>query len=308
MAALLLSPQEGKIVYSGNNKMNSTVEKMLARYSLVTRKDHENALKEIVQEIVLLGLQRAKFFEKAAFYGGTALRIIYGLPRFSEDLDFTLYKPDPAFRLDPYFSAMETELNAFGFEVSVERVDKKIATTTESAFVKANTKIHFLKIKSLAKFAAQTQSNEKLQIKFEVDIDPAVIFQSESKFLFQPVGFSIVCLREPDLFAGKLHAFLYRKWKNRIKGRDYYDYAWHLSNKTPLRFDYFLEKAIQSGHLKAGEISNLKDLKTLISKHLKNTDFEKAKTDVEPFIKNQNELEAWGLNYFLAVTDRLELI
>ena len=138
--------------------MNEAVEQMLTKYNPQSSEDYENALKEILQEIVLLGLDRNSFFENAAFYGGTALRIMYGLDRFSEDLDFTLLEPNPKFKLDKYFVGLERELSAFGFECSLQKIDKSEDRTTESAFLKANTQMLFLTIQGAKPFAAKIQS------------------------------------------------------------------------------------------------------------------------------------------------------
>ena len=105
--------------------MNEAVAKMLERYRCRTEADYKNALIEIMQEVALLGLWRAKFFEHAAFYGGTSLRILYHLDRFSEDLDFSLLKPQPKFDLNPYLNAVQAELHGMGFNVSVETRKKK---------------------------------------------------------------------------------------------------------------------------------------------------------------------------------------
>jgi predicted nucleotidyltransferase component of viral defense system len=172
--------------------MNSVVYQMLEKYQLNSARDAENALKEIIQEITLLGLHRAKFFEKAAFYGGTALRTLYSLTRFSEDLDFTLFKPEREFSLTPYFSAVTKE-------------------------IKANTKVHLIKVAPLKSFASNIQANARLKIKFEVDIDPAQKFEVETKYLLEPTSFPVIALKKPDLFAGKLHALLFRNWKTRVK-------------------------------------------------------------------------------------------
>jgi predicted nucleotidyltransferase component of viral defense system len=97
--------------------MNPAIAAMLATYGkLNDPRDEENALKEIIQKICLRALQREGFFTKAAFYGGTALRIMYGLQRFSEDLDFCLENPDPEFRWTVYKKAVETELKTYGFD------------------------------------------------------------------------------------------------------------------------------------------------------------------------------------------------
>jgi predicted nucleotidyltransferase component of viral defense system len=294
--------------FVGGAFMSDVVKQMLERYSPANKKETENALKEILQELALIGLYRSKFFEKAAFYGGTALRILYGLPRFSEDLDFTLFDPNPKFKLDPYFSAMRMEMAAFGFEVDIETVRKPEDRVIESAFMKANTKIRLMQIEPLSKFSGSTQMNEKLQIKFEVDIDPASGFDTETKYLFQPIGAPILTLKQPDLFAGKLHALLYRKWKHRVKGRDFYDYAWYLSKKIPIRGAYFFEKAKQSGELDDSFLLNKKTLKKLVVDRIESVDLEKAKSDVRPFIRDARELDVWSMDYFSQLTDRLEIV
>jgi predicted nucleotidyltransferase component of viral defense system len=250
-------------------------------------------------------LHRANFFEKAAFYGGTSLRVLYALPRYSEDLDFTLFKPDRGFSLTPYFSAVEKELAAYGFQVKIESATKATKTEVESAFIKANTKIHLLKIEPLKPFEAKANREQKLQIKFEVDTDPAVNFQFETRYLIQPTSFPVISLKKPDLFAGKLHALLFRQWKNRIKGRDFYDYIWYLKNSIPVRLPYLREKAIQSGHISSTGLATLSDLKDALYKRFASIDFESAKADVRPFIKDPKELDHWNREFFDQITERL---
>lgn len=288
--------------------MNPAIQEMLEKYQIKNPIEAENALKEIIQEIALLGLHRANFFEKAAFCGGTALRILYNLPRYSEDLDFTLFKPNPDFQLTPYFSAVKNELEAYGFHTEIERVDKKKASDIESAFIKANTKIHFLKIQSLQKFESRTQSHAKLQIKFEVDTEPTTHFEYESRYLLAPTSFPVISLKKPDLFAGKIHALLFRKWKNRIKGRDFYDYVWYLKNKTPVRLNYLQEKSIQSGHCQKNDLKNSDQLKQKLLERFQNIDFDIAKKDVQPFIKDPSELKVWSLDFFKQITEQIETV
>lgn len=288
--------------------MNQAVKEMLAQYPIKTPTEAENALKEIIQEIALLGLQRANFFEKAAFYGGTALRILYQLPRYSEDLDFTLFKKTPDFSLHSYFSAVEKELAAYGFEVNIIPVDKKNKLEVESAFIKATTQIHLLKIESLKPFGMKTQSNAKLQIKFEVDIDPVTDFEHETRFLLAPISFPILSLKKPDLFAGKLHALLFRKWKNRVKGRDFYDYVWYLKTKTPARLSYLRKKAVQSGHANTDEFSDLEQLKSALIHRFNKVDFNAAKKDILPFIKDDSEVQLWSKDFFIQITDQLKTV
>src|SRR5271165_7562310 len=112
---------------------------MLNRYKCETRPQFERALKEILQELALVGLWRSRFFEHAAFYGGTALRVLYGLDRFSEDLDFTLLKPDPNFDFTPFLDGIRKELASFGFELEIAQKMKTTETSIISAFMKMNT-------------------------------------------------------------------------------------------------------------------------------------------------------------------------
>ena len=262
--------------------MNEAVEQMLAKYNPESMADHENALKEILQEIILLGLDRCGFFEKAAFYGGTALRIMHGLDRFSEDLDFTLLKPDINFKLDKYFSGLERELKAFGFEFFLERVDKSEARTTESAFLKANTQMLFLNIQGAKGFAEGIQKSQTLKIKFEVDTDPATSFDTEIKTLLLPSPYTVKTLTLPSLFAGKMHAALLRKWKTRIKGRDFYDVQWYMARNVAVNKNYLDEKMKASGAI--SEPLTEKLLIELFEKRVESINWDQAKTDVIGFL------------------------
>ena len=207
--------------------MNDAVKVMLNRYQCSSISDYENALKEIIQEIALLGLWRSKFFEKAAFYGGSALRILYKLNRFSEDLDFSLLNRNVNFSLKPYCSAVESELKSFGFSVFVETKIKKIETNIDSAFIKAGTLKNMLLIDIPVALSKKIQSGKLMKVKLEVDKDPPGDFKTEAKYLFQPIPFSVNTFALPYLFAGKMHAVLCRTWGTRVKGRDWYDLTWY---------------------------------------------------------------------------------
>lgn len=284
--------------------MNEAVEQMLARYSPNSKEDYENALKEILQEIILLGLYRADFFEKAAFYGGTAMRILYGLDRFSEDLDFTLLKPENSFKLDKYFSILVRELKAYGFDAKLSRVEKDDKRVTESAFLKANTQLLFLNITGAGHFASKIQKNQLIKIKFEVDVDPATYFETEVKTLLLPSSFSIKALTLPSLFAGKMHAALLRKWKSRVKGRDFYDVVWYLARQVPLNKNYLEEKMRAS---KAINKPLTKDfLIDLFRERIRSIDLEQAKQDVYPFIKDRRQVEIWSVEFFSEIIAKIE--
>ncbi len=285
--------------------MNEAVEQMLARYNPQSIEDYENALKEILQEIILLGLDRNDFFRKAAFYGGTALRIMHGLDRFSEDLDFTLLEPDPKFKLDKYFLGLERELKAFGFEVTLQKITKSEERTTESAFLKANTQILFLNIHGSKTFATTFPKNQTLKIKFEVDIEPATSFDTETKTLLIPSPYTINTLTLPSLFGGKMHAALLRNWKTRIKGRDFYDVQWYMARGIPIQKSYLEEKMKASGALNQTLTEKL--LIELFEKRVDTINWDQAKADVLRFLKDKNQVKLWSANFFKDLIQKIKL-
>ncbi len=273
------------------------IEQMLKRYELNTIHDHENALKEIIQEVILLGLWRSKFYEKAVFYGGSALRILYKLDRFSEDLDFSLIAPEKDFDIKKYLGAVKSELELWDFEVSTEEKNKKNESTIDSAFIKANTLIHLLKIDVNLK----THKNAVMKIKLEVDQDPAVGFTSELKYHLHPIPFTIKTMALPSLFAGKMHALLCRTRRTNIKGRDWYDLIWFVKNNIPCDLYYLKNKMAQTGHIDVSEALTKEKLIDFLSGKIKEIDFDLAKSDVEPFLKNlgqREELSLWSDAFF----------
>lgn len=273
------------------------IAQMLNRYELQTVHDHENALKEIMQELVLLGLWRSKFYEKAAFYGGSALRILHQIDRFSEDLDFSLLQPEKAFDIQKYLGAIKSELELWGFEVTAEEKNKNNKSAIDSAFIKANTLVHLLKIDANLK----THKNAVMKIKFEIDHDPAMGFTSDSKYHLHPIPFTIKSMTLPSLFAGKMHALLCRTRKTHIKGRDWYDLVWFVKNKIPCDLHYLKNKMRQTGHMDVSETLTRKRLIELMSEKSQGIDFSLAKKDVEPFLKNagqKDELSIWSDAFF----------
>ena len=169
--------------------MNTSIEQMLKNYRIENIYDQKNAMKEIMQEIVLCGLSRANFFQKAAFYGGTALRIFYGLDRFSEDLDFSLVTADPDFDLAVYFPVLEKEVRAFGLHVTIQEKEKTKESNIRSAFLKGNTKEHLLLFYADEDLAGSVARSEVVKIKFKVDINPPEYAGFEHKYRLLQSGF-----------------------------------------------------------------------------------------------------------------------
>lgn len=285
---------------------NSAIAAMLERYRPVTARDYENALKEIIQEIALLGLWRAKFFEHGAFYGGIALRILYGLDRFSEDLDFSLLKPQPGFRLEPYLGAIKAELASLGIAAKVEEHGKRVETAIESAFIKAGTREHLLRIGVPDAISSRVHIDSTLHVRLEVDTDPPGDFETEAKVLLQPIPFAVNTFQQPDLFAGKLHAILQRKWKSRVKGRDYYDLVWYLARGTKVRLAHLEARLRQTGGWSGERQLGRADLKGLLSARFAKVDFEAAKKEVLPFLRDADAVTLWSREFFEGLLSRLE--
>ena len=233
--------------------MNEAVARMLERYDNRSIEDYLQALREILQEIALLGLWRSKFFDKAAFYGGPALRILYGLDRFSEDMDFSLLSPMDDFELSAYTTALQKELAAFGFDVRIDQRDKSAESAVQSAFLKADTLNQLLVIETSEEILHEVPRGQVLKIKLEVDTDPPPGFATETKYLLQPIPFAVRAYALPDLFAGKMHAVLCRKWKTRVKGRDWYDLVWYAAHHPQLHLSHLEQRMRQSGHWKNKE-------------------------------------------------------
>lgn len=261
-----------------------------------------SALREIMQEVALAGLSRTNFFEKAAFYGGTSLRIFYGLDRFSEDLDFSLLQENPDFSLEPYFDTIIDEFKAIGMQVSIREKEKIEKTNIDSAFLKSETEWKELVLENIVKQEGIKPTNRIVKIKIEVDRRPPLGFNTENKLLTRPFSFYVKSFDKPSLFAGKMHALLFRKWKNRVKGRDWYDFEWYVKKGIPLDLHHFTLRAKDTGDWKK-EVITREDVLELLREKFKSASFDKVKADIIPFIKDEKVLEIWGEQYF---TDLLE--
>lgn len=284
------------------------IEQMLDNYEITNEADLINGLKEVFQEIALLGLYQGGFFEKAAFYGGTALRILHGLPRFSEDLDFTLLEKNEDFNLEQYFSSIVDEFEALGITIDItQKIKKDFKSDIASAFLKNGTSIHTLNIQAndIGSILDGVHSGKKLKIKFEVDTNPPLKFQTESKTLLLPKTFNIITMTLPNLYAGKMHAVLCRKWASRVKGRDWYDFEWYVKKKTALNLEYLQERMYESGDLDKGKNLNEELFKELMYKRIDELDVNAAIKEVSPFIKDKSGFEFWSKDYFKLLTDKI---
>ena len=283
--------------------MQTVLEQMLSKYKTDNVEEKKNALKEIVQEVALCGLSRAGFFKNVAFYGGTALRIFYGLDRFSEDLDFSLIEPNENFELQKYFSSLEKELSSLGMHFSVEEKVKTHDSAIKSAFLKGNTKEHILSIYGTD---LDINSNEVIKIKFEIDTNPPPLATFENKYRLLPSPYQVKLYDMPSLFAGKLHAVICRSWGNRIKGRDLYDYVFYLANNAAVNLPHLRSRLEDTGVLTEKDTFELNELQTMLKDRFATIDFELAKQDVLPFVADKSKLELWSKEFFIDITQNLK--
>lgn len=285
--------------------MNSVIKNMLDKYEIKNSIDEMNAIKEIIQEIVICGLSRGGFFEEAAFYGGTALRIFYGLNRFSEDLDFALIKPNVEFDITKYFAYVEKEIKAYGLNLSISEKEKNNKSNIVSAFLKGDTKEHILIF-----FPNENMENvtslKSIKIKFEVDVNPPKGANYELEYKLLPSPHQVKLYDESSLFAGKIHAILCRNWNLRTKGRDLYDYVFYISKNTKVNIELVRNKLIESKVITSKTKFNIENLKEMLNNKFKEINYKMAKEDVLPFIEDKESLDLWSEEFFIEISKNLE--
>lgn len=273
--------------------MSELYEKMLSAYDQSTEAARKNAIYEVSQQLVLAGLADGGFFDKAAFYGGTCLRIFHGLNRFSEDMDFTLLKKDEPFSFEQYFQPIINQFAMVGRAVEITKKDKKSFGKVESAFLKDNTDVYNLSF----------QTEKSIKVKIEVDTAPPLKFATEQKLLLQPKSFMTCCVTLPCLFAGKMSALVFRAWKTRIKGRDWYDFEWYVRNGVPMDWNHLQERIRES----VGQEMTLDQFRAALRERLATADISQVKADVLPFMNNPHETDIWSNEYFLLLSDQMKI-
>ena len=277
--------------------MKSIFDKIVEEFGAKTQVEHLNAVHEVMQQFALAGLARGGFFEKAAFYGGTALHLFYGLPRFSEDLDFSLLSEDETFNFEDYFDAIRNEFSLAGKDVSVEIKHKAIhPTAIESAFLKETSAVFDLG------FTTQKQA----KVKLEIDIKPPLKFTTEEKLLLQPSSCWVKVFTLDCLLAGKVHAALFRAWRNRVKGRDWYDLEWYIRNGVACNLRHLFERTKATSH--DADLSSSEAVIEAFRSRIDSIDFELAKNDVRPFLKDVSSLNIWSKEYFNALIDQMKFV
>lgn len=277
------------------------IKQRLKDYDAQSKQEEINALKEIYQEIALAGLSRGEFFKIAAFQGGTCLRIIHGLKRFSEDLDFILLSSQSSFKWQHFLKAIELEFQSFGLELKVKERDKAEGAI-RTAFLKENS---FGKILEL-KHSRLPSDQQVIKIKLEIDVSPPEGSTFETHFLTYPYPFSILSQDLPCLFASKCHALLCRSY---IKGRDWFDFLWYLSKNIPINTSHLKIALNQAGPFK-GTLTEINQnwLTNEFEKKILSIDWNIARQDVEVFLAKEDRryVSHWCKELFQAQLSKLQ--
>lgn len=283
------------------------IQQMINKYNPITLEDKKNAVKEVLQEVVLAGLSKTDFFSHAAFYGGTALRLFYGMNRFSEDLDFSLLVADDTFDISEYFKPISDVVSSLGLNFEVSKKDKTTSSTIDSAFIKGNTKETIITIYPDSEDSSRIIHNEKIIIKFEVDVNPPLYANTEIKFRLLPFPYQVRVYDQSSLFAGKIHAVIARGWKNRVKGRDLYDYIYYLSLDTKVNLTHLEARLKQTKTIEEDVQLTRALLMEILDKRFDQIDYDIAKSDIRPFIKDYNSLDLWSRDFFKSITSHIQV-
>ena len=272
--------------------MIELIQRRLDSYKATGPVEDEQATREILQEVALYALWRAGFFEVAAFQGGTSLRILHGLPRFSEALDFILKEPDPDFDWNTYLEKMSGGLQEFGLQseaLDKSRMDQRV----KKALLKDNSVSNQL---DLAFYRGH--KDKKLTIKLEIDVTPPEGSGYDYSYLDFPLDFEVCHQDLSSNLSLKIHALLCRPW---LKGRDWYDFNWYVKQGVQPNFTHLQGALYQYGPWEGQTLTIDKDwlISTLLEK-VATVNWAEAAEDVARFLNaaEQQSLRLWSERFF----------
>jgi predicted nucleotidyltransferase component of viral defense system len=271
--------------------MKDIIQRRLEKYNPSGQDEELNALKEITQEVALYSLYKAGFFQNACFLGGTSLRILHGLDRFSEDLDFSLWKKDQEFSLDNYLDKAMVYMNAYGYDLSFDKKDLS-DKAVQSRFIKDDS------IKNVLTFKHVQDTRSKIKIKIEIDTNPPVGAEKTAENVNFPMDFPVAAYDLKSCMSGKMHALLCRPY---VKGRDWYDLLWYISESVSPNLVFLKNALFQMGPWKGIEIElNEKFIKDKLQEKIQSLDWNDIKFDVRKFLKPEKAetLELWSTEFF----------
>lgn len=276
------------------------IKDRLLSYKPSNKLEELNAIKEIIQEISLYAMNRRGFFKKAAFQGGTCLRIVHGLPRFSEDLDFIAIERGDEFEWQSYIEEIQYEFSQYDLNLNVKD-RSKASDSVKKDFLKEDS---FGKVLQL-KYDRNRSDPQVLLIKLEIDTNPPIGSGFENQIVDFPIPFSVVTQDMPSLFAGKLHAILCRKY---VKGRDWFDFIWYVSRTTEINLLFLQHALYQYGPWAKQELVIDKIwIKDQLQEKIDSLEWQDVVQDVINFIrpKDQHALDNWGKDFFTKYVERL---
>jgi hypothetical protein len=275
------------------------LQKRLEIYKPSSAVEEEHAIKEILQETALYALWRADFFDVAAFQGGTSLRILHQLQRFSEDLDFILKTPDTAFKWEKYLPRVFAALEEFGLRPKLldrSRMDQNV----RKAVLKDDSISNQLKLSFDGGGHART-----ISIKLEIDVHPPSGSGFEYRYLDFPLDFELCHQDLSSNFALKIHALLCRPY---LKGRDWYDFNWYVKEQIRPNLLHLQMALRQFGPWAGGSIEvDVSWLTRALTEKIATIDWRAAAQDVERFLNSaeRKSLSLWSEKFFRAKVDQL---
>jgi predicted nucleotidyltransferase component of viral defense system len=281
--------------------IGDVLKNRIREYAPANAVEQENVLQELMQHYVLASLSRAGMFSEAIFHGGTCLRIIYDTNRFSEDLDFLLKSPNPAFRWYKFLERVRKDCAQEGIEFEIQDRSK-----AEMAVQKAFLKTDSIGTLLMLELPFERYNPKKIRIKLEIDTNPPAESEFETSYITFPNTASITIQTLSSGFATKAHALLCRRY---IKGRDWYDFLWYVTRKIKPNFPLLRNALGQQGPWAGQDIDLSVDwFVKAIGAAIQQIDWNTASLDVQRFLptREQESLGEWTVEFFLYQTERLK--
>lgn len=285
--------------------MNETMEALVKRLDPDSVDERKIVVRQAVQEVALNGLSETDFFDRAAFCGGTALRIFHGLDRFSEDLDFSLQNTDWEFSFDEYLPAICGKAQSFGFELEAKSKVKSEGNNIKSAIIKGNTRELLGLCYPDDGSASHVAKDDSARIKIEADVNPPALASYEVLRSSPPLDYTARLHDMPSLFAGKIDAVLCGPWKNRTKGRDLFDFRFYIEKGIPVNMEYLESRIVSKGHADPGDCFDRDRLLDMLRRRFMELDYPSAMEDAGTFAADWASCEGWCPEMFISLSERL---
>lgn len=292
--------------------MKLALEKMIKKYNPSDLEEGKDAMREIVQRVILLSLSNRDFFKIVSFCGDTSLRLLHGLPRVSKNLTFSLMRRDKEFDFAPYEEEILLTLKSFGLHAESKQLRGE--AENRSTFLKTHTLKYLLDIEVPEYLSELVDVSKIIKIIIEIDIDSPTLFQTEKRVLTLPKAFMLTSFDLPTLFASKMHAILCRSWKEQPNGRDWYDMNWYIKNEAKLNFAHLNKRVLQAplgiekkiAKLGGKELSR-NEFIDLLRERISKLDIAKIKDDAHLSVRDKKETAVWSKDFFTVLIYRIDI-